>query len=146
MGADYRQFEKQHHFFNQHYQVISISLRGHGNSGTPISSSKAAFSLKTMSEDIIALLDILKIKQVHYVGNSLGGNIAYELLKNAPSRILTLSTFGTTAILKKSKIEVLFLKTIYKLLSQRQIAYLSKLAGQSNYAKKDDLQNDLRSQ
>lgn len=133
LGADLRQFENQHTYFNNKYKVLSVSLRGHGK--TKPGNTSSDYSLWAASNDIIRVLDKLGIERVHYVGNSMGGNVGYEILKNMPSRILTLTTFGTTAQLSKSKVEVTALKILYRYLSQKVIGRLSKSAGYNEYSK-----------
>ena len=135
LGSDLSQFENQHHFFNDKFKVLSISLRGHGNTTSENILTQPDFELKKISSDIIYLLDKLGIKMVHFVGNSMGGNVGYELLKSNPNRLLSFTTFGTTAELHKSNILVCLMKLTYKLLNINTIAKLSKSAGQTEYSK-----------
>ena len=81
------------------------------------------------------LLDTLGIDNVHYVGNSMGGNVGYELMKAHPTRILSFTSFGTTAKLKKSGFTIGLMKFTYKLLSMKTIGKLSGSAGVSEYSK-----------
>jgi pimeloyl-ACP methyl ester carboxylesterase len=81
------------------------------------------------------LFDILGIKKAHYIGNSMGGNVGYELLKNNSNRLLSFTTFGTTAKLNKLKITVDFMKIIYKLLNIKTIAKLSSSTGRNKDSK-----------
>lgn len=73
------------------YQVIALDLRGHGRSGKP---HEAKLYGKNMAEDVVRLLDHLKIKRAHIVGYSMGGGIALELLMHHPDRILTATIGG----------------------------------------------------
>ncbi len=81
--------------FMNDYDVICLSLRGHGNSGDPSVRKKNQFSFEKKARDIKLLLDFLGIKQVHYIGNSMGGMVGFELVKRFPEYVKTLTTFGT---------------------------------------------------
>lgn len=131
LGANLSQFKEQHTYFKDTYRVLSISLRGHGSSGT----LDADFQLNQFAIDIVQLLDFLKIEKVHYVGNSMGGNIGFELLKNSAQRLNSLTIFGTTGQLKKSKWVICLMKLIYKMISIKTIAKLSATAGQTAHSK-----------
>jgi len=53
----------------ENYQVIAMDVRGHGHSGKP--EQEEAYGME-MVEDVIRLLDHLKIKKAHVVGYSMG--------------------------------------------------------------------------
>ncbi|HHE05889.1 MAG TPA: hypothetical protein ENK90_02070, partial [Epsilonproteobacteria bacterium] len=67
LGANLSQFEEQHHYFDNKYQILSLTLSNH--------------SLDYLADEIIILLDRLQIEKVHFVGNSMGGNVGFALLK-----------------------------------------------------------------
>lgn len=136
LGANLSQFEGQHAFFSHDYQVLSVSLRGHGQSGFVSSPTPAEYGLQQLATDIIYLLAVLRIEKVHYVGNSMGGTLGYEILKQKPALLASLSTFGTTARLSTSAITLCLLKLSYKLLSRAIIGNLARTAGQSRLAKR----------
>ena len=73
------------------YQVIGLDCRGHGRSGKP---HDAKMYGTEMVEDVIRLLDHLKIKKAHVVGYSMGGFIVLKMLATHPDRILTATTAG----------------------------------------------------
>lgn len=75
----------------QNYQVIAIDNRGHGLSEKPTTSE--AYGTKFV-DDVIALMDHLKIKQAHVVGYSMGGFITGKLLTTHPERLLTATLGG----------------------------------------------------
>jgi pimeloyl-ACP methyl ester carboxylesterase len=66
------------------YQVIAIDLRGHGQSDRP--DAEDAYGTKIV-DDVVRLLDHLKIKKAHVVGYSLGGMVAIKLLTTHPDRV-----------------------------------------------------------
>lgn len=135
LGANLSQFENQHAYFQDRYKVLSVSLRGHGNTSSPDKTTESDFVLSRLGDDIINLLDALEIRKVHYVGNSMGGNIGYELMRAHPDRMLSFTSYGTTAKLEKSKLTIELMKLTYKLMSIETIGRLSSSAGMSEYSK-----------
>ena len=72
------------------YQAIAIDLRGHGESDKP--HAAAAYGTAIV-EDVLRLMDQLKIAKAHVVGYSMGGEVALALLTEHPERLLT-ATIG----------------------------------------------------
>lgn len=72
--------------FFKDYQVIALDLPGHRQSDEP--EDQDAYGTQ-MVEDIIQLLDHLKIKKAHIVGYSMGGMITVKLLANHQDRVLS---------------------------------------------------------
>ncbi len=68
------------------HQVIALDLPGHGISARP--SDKDAYG-EQMVEDIVLLLDHLKVKKAHVVGYSLGGMITGKLMAKHPDRVIS---------------------------------------------------------
>jgi 3-oxoadipate enol-lactonase len=101
-GANLRQFTAQHQHFSDEYKVLSVSLRGHGNSTNPPIRSASAYSMEKHREDVLEILEHLKIESLNYVGNSAGGMVGYELVNVKPHLFKCFVTFGTTAELRYS--------------------------------------------
>jgi pimeloyl-ACP methyl ester carboxylesterase len=72
------------------HKVIIADTRGHGRS----SMNATPFTYKLFTEDVIALLNYLKIKRTSIVGWSDGGIIGLMIAILHPSRINKLFTFG----------------------------------------------------
>ncbi len=68
------------------YQVIALDNRGHGKSDRPHDPQQYGFR---MVDDVIRLMDHLKIAKAHVVGYSLGGRIVTVLLATHPGRLRT---------------------------------------------------------
>jgi pimeloyl-ACP methyl ester carboxylesterase len=66
------------------YQVIALDVRGHGGSGKP--KEEEAYGVEMM-QDVVRLLDHLKIQKAHVVGYSMGGMITMKLLTRHPDRV-----------------------------------------------------------
>jgi len=124
LGPNLHQFEPQQQFFARSFRVLSVSLRGHGGSSRPINPTEADYTVQKLARDVQALLSYLNIEKVHYVGNSLGGLVGYELLEADPDRVSSLTTFGTTAELHSSRFVVWSLLTAIRLLGRRGMAWL----------------------
>lgn len=135
LGTNLSQFEKQHQYFQDKYKILSISLRGHGNTTSSRELIESDFELSRLGGDIIMLIDTLGIDKLHFVGNSMGGNVGYELMKACPERLLSFTSFGTTAALKKPGFIIGLMKIIYKLISMKTISKLSASAGVSKESK-----------
>lgn len=81
-GEDHTYFKHQIQQFSDTYQVIVMDMRGHGCSdhGTQ------PLDFKLFAQDVIALLNHLKITACHLFGFSDGGNTAITLALLAPNR------------------------------------------------------------
>ncbi len=73
------------------YRVIAIDNRGHGQSDKP--HNPQDYGIK-MAEDVIRLMDHLKIARAHVVGYSLGAMITSLLVAEHPDRLLTATLGG----------------------------------------------------
>ncbi|RLD82405.1 MAG: hypothetical protein DRJ10_05095 [Bacteroidetes bacterium] len=135
LGTNCSQFENQHQYFQDRYKVLSVSLRGHGNTSSSRELTETDFELSQLGGDIIMLIEALGIDKFHFVGNSMGGNIGYELMKACPEKLLSFTSFGTTAKLKKSGFAIGLITFIYKTLSMETIGVFSGSSGVSEPSK-----------
>ena len=72
------------------YRVIAVDSRGHGRSTT----EARALSYDLMTEDVVALMDHLRVAQAHVVGWSDGAIIGLDLARHHPARIGRLFAFA----------------------------------------------------
>lgn len=71
-------------FTDEHHRMITLNCRGHGGSDLgPVSE----LSISTFADDVIALLDHLKLDSVSVAGISLGAAISAVLAARHPARI-----------------------------------------------------------
>jgi len=70
-AGDHRSWEPQIRFFARRYRCIAYDARGYALSDTPEDQGK--YSQASARDDIIAVLDHLKIDRAHIVGLSMGG-------------------------------------------------------------------------
>lgn len=89
------------------YRALTWDPRGHGLS-KPIGDD---FSVVAASEDLLAILDRLGTREAFLVGQSLGGNVAQELVFRHPERVSGLIVIGCTCnTILPSKLGLLALK------------------------------------
>lgn len=69
--------------FAKHFCVITFDNRGSGRSDAP----DKKYSIRTMAEDAIRLLDHLGIEKCHILGHSMGGYIAQQIATDYPHRV-----------------------------------------------------------
>ena len=86
------------------FQVIALDVRGHGLSGKP--TQVEAYGPELV-EDIVRLLDHLKIEKAHLVGYSMGGIIALNFVAKHPDRVLS-ATLGGMGWLREESLEQKF--------------------------------------
>nr|5EGN_A Chain A, Esterase [uncultured bacterium]5EGN_B Chain B, Esterase [uncultured bacterium]5EGN_C Chain C, Esterase [uncultured bacterium]5EGN_D Chain D, Esterase [uncultured bacterium]5EGN_E Chain E, Esterase [uncultured bacterium]5EGN_F Chain F, Esterase [uncultured bacterium]5EGN_G Chain G, Esterase [uncultured bacterium]5EGN_H Chain H, Esterase [uncultured bacterium] len=70
--------------FAQTNHVIVIDHRGHGRSDKPAT----GYSIMEHADDVVAVLDALKVDRAVFVGNSIGGMIAMQLNLDHPQRVI----------------------------------------------------------
>jgi pimeloyl-ACP methyl ester carboxylesterase len=75
------------------HRLIVPDLRGFGATDAP----PGPYSMDQQSDDVVALLDHLGLEQVTVVGLSMGGYIAFALLRRHPQRVRALVLADTRA-------------------------------------------------
>jgi pimeloyl-ACP methyl ester carboxylesterase len=89
---------KQIRDFKKHFNVLLIDLRGHGKSKKPIYEKIKQYNFKVIGDDVLEVLDFLKIQSTHFVGISLGTIVVREITERFPARTKTMILGG--AIMK----------------------------------------------
>src|SRR5690348_12765108 len=74
-----------------HYRVVVHDHRGAGQS----THSRIRYSVEQMTDDLLRLMDHLKIDRAHIVGHSTGGAIGQILAITRPERVKSLVLFAT---------------------------------------------------
>lgn len=77
---------KQLRDFKKDFNVLLLDLRGHGKSKSPIQNSFKKYTFDHIGDDIIEVLDHLKIEKCHFIGISLGTIIIREITERYPER------------------------------------------------------------
>src|SRR5437867_2023625 len=78
-----------------HFKTISVDLRGHGQSGKPTRPEDHALEL--MTEDVVALMGQLGVRQCYLAGHSMGGMVAQQIALGHPELVKALVLVDTAA-------------------------------------------------
>jgi pimeloyl-ACP methyl ester carboxylesterase len=79
-------WKKQVEILKENYRVIAYDIRGHGN--TDVGNDN--FSIELFVNDLLSLMDTLKIDKTILCGFSMGGYIALNAIENYPERFIAL--------------------------------------------------------
>lgn len=85
-GIDHTEWQPQMEALGQHFQLIMPDLRGHGESGQ----TTTPYSIELFAEDMIGLLDVLKIERTLICAHSMGGPVAQCMAARRPERVKAL--------------------------------------------------------
>ncbi|MEJ2090807.1 MAG: alpha/beta fold hydrolase [Syntrophobacterales bacterium] len=94
LGADATGWGEQLEELSSSHRVIAMDLRGHGDSGYR---PEEPVTIRTLVDDLVALLRGLGVEQAHVCGNSMGGMLALELWVRWPALLKSLILVDTTA-------------------------------------------------
>src|SRR5947207_15493741 len=83
MGGNLMSWWQQVPHFADSHRCVSLSQRGFGASRNSLEGPK----LSAFADDIVALLDHLKIEKTVFIGQSLGGWTGVELTLALPTRV-----------------------------------------------------------
>jgi 3-oxoadipate enol-lactonase len=97
MGADLRMWDGVADRLGQRFRVVRYDTRGHGRSPVP----DGPYSMDDLADDVVALLDRLGVRQMHFVGLSLGGMAGIRLAAREPVRVDRLVLLCTAAFLPR---------------------------------------------
>ena len=83
----------QEHALSSQFRIITIDLRGHGESDAPL----WRYTLEQSADDVRVLLDHLSIRQAVFVGLSMGGYILFAFYRKYADRVKGLILADTRA-------------------------------------------------
>jgi len=92
-AGDWRAWEPQMRYFARRYRCVTFSFRGYHPSDVP--EPAEAYSYEHFRDDVIAVLDHLKIEKAHICGLSMGGYATLCVGIKYPQRALSLTMAGT---------------------------------------------------
>lgn len=102
LGCTLEMWEPQMDVLNERYHVVRYDQRGHGGSNTP----PGPYTLTDLGEDVLALLDHLRVRRMSFAGSSLGGMIGLWLAAHAPEVMEHLTVCCTSAWLDQEQVEL----------------------------------------
>jgi pimeloyl-ACP methyl ester carboxylesterase len=91
-AGDYRTWEPQMRHFSRSHRCVTYSQRGYPPSDVPAQPDQYLQSV--FRDDVIALMDALKIDKAHVVGHSMGAATALHVGIKYPSRCVSVTAAG----------------------------------------------------
>ncbi|UUM29740.1 alpha/beta fold hydrolase [Vibrio japonicus] len=86
---------KQIKAYKQHFNLLLLDLRGHGKSNQLLKELiSSRYTFKEVTQDILKVLDHLKISSAHFVGMSLGTIIVRNVAELASERVKSMVLGG----------------------------------------------------
>ncbi|MFZ1949768.1 MAG: alpha/beta hydrolase [Pseudolabrys sp.] len=109
-AGDHRSWEMQMRFFSRAHRCITYSQRGYPPSDVP--SDGAKYSQDIARDDVVAVMDSLKVDKAHVVGHSMGAYTALHVGIHAPARCISVVAAGcgwgsTPDVKKREEMKVL---------------------------------------
>ena len=92
LGCDHSMWAPQMPDLLDHFQVLRYDTRAHGASDIP----PGDYTMDQLGQDVLGLLETLKISQTAFCGLSMGGAIGQWLALNAPQRLSALVLTNTS--------------------------------------------------
>ena len=93
LGSTVGMWHPQLPALTERFRVVRVDLRGHG--GSP--PADGPYRMDELAGDVLALLDRLELRRVHWCGLSLGAMVGMYLASEAPERIGRLALCCTSA-------------------------------------------------
>jgi len=87
---DHHEWDATLPIVGEQFRVVTWDMRGHGLS------RPAKFDLAEAVADLLALLDLLKVREATFVGHSMGGNLHQEFAYHHPERVKALAMLDCT--------------------------------------------------
>lgn len=88
-----RMWDKHIKVLQKDFRCISMDFRGQGQSAI----AKSGYDMDSLTNDVTALLDYLKVDKFHFVGLSMGGFVGQRMALKHPKRLQKLVLLNTSA-------------------------------------------------
>ena len=83
LGTNIKMWTPQVEALGERYRILRYDTRGHGQSAV----TPGPYSVQRLAEDVVSLLDGLKLGEVSFCGLSMGGMVGMTLALRVPERI-----------------------------------------------------------
>jgi pimeloyl-ACP methyl ester carboxylesterase len=128
-AGDWRSWEPQMRHFSRSHRCVTYSQRGYPPSDVPKDGVK--YSQDIARDDVLTLMDALKIDKAHVVGHSMGAYTALHVGIGAPQRCLSVVAAGcgwgsTEDAKKREEMKALAAETGKMLMSEGIAAAVAK--------------------
>jgi len=115
---------KQVREFGKHFNVLILDLRGHGKSKSLIKSTfDKKYTFDVVTQDIVEVLEHLKIKKSHFVGISLGTILIRNLAEKKPSLVNSMIMGGAIIKLDFRSRFLIFVGNLFKSIIPYMLLY-----------------------
>jgi 3-oxoadipate enol-lactonase len=94
LGTDLHLWDLQMPRLTERYRVVRLDIRGHGLSAV----DALPFSIEDLANDVIAVINNLKINKFYVVGVSIGGTIAQWIGFKLPKRVQGMVIIDTSLV------------------------------------------------
>jgi pimeloyl-ACP methyl ester carboxylesterase len=91
-AGDHRTWEPQMRYFSRAHRCVTFSARGYPPSDVPTDPQQ--YGQPIAVQDVISLMDALKIDKAHVVGHSMGAYTAVHVGLNHPMRCISVAALG----------------------------------------------------
>lgn len=85
---------------HEEFRLIVMDARGHGRSDHPL--QPEVYRLSALADDVVAIMDELDIRNLHFCGYSLGALVGYELLMRHPERVRIVMLAGESPFVSEA--------------------------------------------
>lgn len=85
-SCDQTYWKNQIEFFKNNYQVVTLDLGGHGNSGT----NRKNWTILSFGDDVVSVVNQFKCRSLYLVGHSMGGMVALDAASKLDNKSIRL--------------------------------------------------------
>ena len=89
-GANLMMWQRAIPYFQDHYRLVLVDLRGHGKSDRP----ETGYHMDEMGRDVVGIMRHLRLERAHIVGSSLGAEVGLSIAANYPEKVISLVCDG----------------------------------------------------
>jgi pimeloyl-ACP methyl ester carboxylesterase len=82
-SCDRSYWKAQVRAFADRYQVVTVDLAGHGESGA----GRPAYTMESFGADVVAVIDELRLDNAVIIGHSMGGDVVVEAALQRPDAV-----------------------------------------------------------
>ena len=93
LGTNLSMWDRQIPALTQRFRVLRYDMRGHGRSNV----TPGPYTIEGLAQDVVGLLDAVRIQRAHFCGLSVGGALGQWLGTNAANRFKSLVLSNTAA-------------------------------------------------
>jgi pimeloyl-ACP methyl ester carboxylesterase len=111
------------------HTVIVMDSRGHGRS----TRDSRPYSYDVMADDVVSLMDVLRVPKAHVVGWSDGGILSLNLAIRHPDRVDKIFTYAATGMNAGSKLGAIMNRTIIAFIKRAGREYKAYSATREGY-------------